>query len=379
MITIDDKKITDIILDEKNVVKIQDETTLKVLWEKVEPIEPDYFYIESLGDGNTVSVINVGNGNTDNVTPTLEYSTDKNTWNTITFDWTSGTHTTKLPVKLNTGGKMYFRNDTRLFSNSSSKYISFSSTVSSNVGGDIRTLSNYLDVGNETTPQSYMFYRLFNSNKYIVDASNLRLPYTTLANNCYKSMFDGCTSLTTSPTLPATTLADFCYYGMFRDCTSLTSAPALPSTTLKGRCYYNMFRGCTKLTSAPTLPSTTLAVSCYDSMFYGCTSLTSAPALPATTLASYCYYNMFRDCTKLTSAPELPATTLADYCYYTMFDGCTKLNSLTVYANNISATNCTTDWLYGVSSTGTFRNLGSATYTTNSPSGIPSGWTEVKN
>ena len=391
----------------------------------------NYFYIESLGDGNTVSVINVGNGNTDKVTPTLEYSKDKNTWNTITFDWTSGTHTTELPVKLNTGGKMYFRNDTRLFSNSSSKYISFSSSVSSNVGGDIRTLSNYLDVDNETKPQSYMFYYLFYNNKYIVDASNLKLPYTTLESNCYKSMFDGCTSLTTSPTLPATTLADFCYYGMFRDCTSLTSAPTLPSTTLKGRCYYNMFRGCTKLTSAPTLPSTTLAVSCYDSMFYGCTSLTSAPALPATTLASYCYYNMFRDCTKLTSAPELPATTLADYCYYTMFQGCTsltvapelpattladycyytmfqgctsltsapelpattladycyykmfqgctKLNSLTVYANNISATNCTTDWLYGVSSTGTFRNLGSATYTTNSPSGIPSGWTEVKN
>ena len=391
----------------------------------------NYFYIESLGDGNTVSVINVGNGNTDKVTPTLEYSKDKNTWNTITFDWASGTHTTELPVKLNTGGKMYFRNDTRLFSNSSSKYISFSSTVSSNVGGDIRTLSNYLDVGNETTPQSYMFINLFYENKYIVDASNLRLPYTTLANNCYKSMFDGCTSLTTSPTLPATTLADFCYYSMFRDCTSLTSAPTLPSTTLKGRCYYNMFRGCTKLTSAPTLPSTTLAVSCYDSMFYGCTSLTSAPALPATTLASYCYYNMFRDCTKLTSAPELPATTLADYCYYTMFqgctsltvapelpattladycyytmfqgctsltsapelpattlanycyksmfDGCTKLNSLTVYANNISATNCTTDWLYGVASTGTFRNLGSATYEKDSPSGIPSGWTVVKN
>ena len=34
MITIDDKKITDIILDEKNVVKIQDATTLDVIWVK---------------------------------------------------------------------------------------------------------------------------------------------------------------------------------------------------------------------------------------------------------------------------------------------------------------------------------------------------------
>ena len=34
MITIDDKKITDFTLDDKNVVKIQDATTLKVLWVK---------------------------------------------------------------------------------------------------------------------------------------------------------------------------------------------------------------------------------------------------------------------------------------------------------------------------------------------------------
>ena len=34
MITIDYKKITDFTLDEKNVVKIQDATTLKVLWVK---------------------------------------------------------------------------------------------------------------------------------------------------------------------------------------------------------------------------------------------------------------------------------------------------------------------------------------------------------
>ena len=38
MITIDDKNVNDITLDNKNVVKIQDETTLKVLWEKVEPV-----------------------------------------------------------------------------------------------------------------------------------------------------------------------------------------------------------------------------------------------------------------------------------------------------------------------------------------------------
>ena len=297
-------------------------------WTEVKPVVgPDYLYIESLGDGNTISVVNQGNGNTDNVTPTLEYSTDKNTWNIITFDWTSGTHTTELPVKLNTGEKMYFRNDTGKFSNNYDKYITFSSTVSSNVGGDIRTLSNYLNVDNETRPQRYMFYSLFVSNKKIIDASNLRLPYTTLASSCYGHMFYGCTSLTTAPTLPATTLAN----------------------------------------------------NCYGQMFYDCTSLTTAPALPATTLASACYSNMFFNCSKLTSAPELPATTFADYCYHSMFKGCSSLNSITVYADDISANSCTNNWLYGVASTGTFNNYGSATYKVNSASGIPTGWTEVKN
>ena len=34
MITIDDKNVIDILIDNKNVVKIQDETTLDVIWEK---------------------------------------------------------------------------------------------------------------------------------------------------------------------------------------------------------------------------------------------------------------------------------------------------------------------------------------------------------
>ena len=34
---------------------------------------------------------------------------------------------------------------------------------------------------------------------------------------------------------------------MFRDCTSLTQAPALPATTLASNCYDSMFRDCTSL------------------------------------------------------------------------------------------------------------------------------------
>ena len=320
-------KNTTIRLGDRNIVKIKIGDS--VIWQKTtEPVvEPDYFYIESLGDGNTISVVNKGNGNTDNVTPTLEYSTDKNTWNTITFDWASGEHTTELPVTLNTGEKMYFRNDTHLFSNSISKYISFSLSVSSNVGGDIRTLSNYLNVDSETTPQTSMFQRLFYYNEYIVDASNLRLPYTTLADYCYSNMFKNCTSLTTAPTLPATTLASDCYSSMFGGCNKLTVAPELSATTLAFECYESMFKGCKSLTTAPTLPATTLARFCYQYMFQNCTSLTTAPELPATTLVGYCYESMFEGCTSLVNAPALPATTLTDFCYDSMFEGCKSLTT----------------------------------------------------
>ena len=396
-------KNTTIRLGGRNIVKVKLGDV--VIWQKTtEPVVgPDYFYIESLGDGNTISVINMKSDYTFVVTPTLEYSTDKNTWNTITFDWKyTGTYTTELPVKLNTGEKMYFRNDTRKFSEDKN-YISFSPSVSSNVGGDIRTLSNYLDVNSETKPQEYMFYNLFYNNKKIVDASNLKLPYTTLAyycyyqmfsdctslttapelpvttlaSGCYNSMFSGCTSLTSAPELPATTLANDCYHYMFSGCTSLTSAPELPATTLEGYCYSSMFSGCTSLTTAPVLPSTTLESSCYSSMFRNCTSLTSAPELPATTLERYCYSSVFEGCTSLTTAPALPATTLASNCYDNMFNGCSSLNKILVYANSGTTSGNIDNWLNGVAASGTFYNVGGETYTKDSTSGIPTGWSEV--
>ena len=53
--------------------------------------------------------------------------------------------------------------------------------------------------------------------------------------------------------LPATTLAQNCYNSMFRDCTGLTAAPALPATTLEQYCYNSMFSGCTHLVAITCL------------------------------------------------------------------------------------------------------------------------------
>ncbi len=305
----------------------------------------------------------------------------------------------------------------------------FSATGNFNVQGNAMSLlyGNNFKGQTDLTGKNYAFYELFSNNTKVINAEKLSLPATTLASQCYRSMFDGCTSLATAPELPATTLATSCYYNMFRGCTALTTAPELSATTLATGCYCNMFQGCTGLTVAPELPATTLALTCYSGMFQGCTSLTTVPELPATTLldACYaymfsgctslttapelpaatlawncyqsmfngctslttapelpvstlegsCYQSMFSGCTSLTTAPELPATTLVSQCYQYMFDGCTSLSNVKCLATDISANNCTGNWLRNVSSTGTFIKNTSMTSWATGVSGIPTGWT----
>ena len=248
-------------------------------------------------------------------------------------------------------------------------------TAQVKVYGNIMSLINENDFATATTlTAESAFRRLFCGNSTLTDASGLLLPAITLTDYCYFAMFQECTSLTAAPTLPATTLAEVCYASMFEGCTSLVTAPALPATTLAEECYYGMFYGCTSLTTAPVLPATALANSCYNTMFYECTSLTAAPELPATTLANYCYNYMFSGCTGLTTAPTLPATTLVEGCYNSMFKECTNLSSVTCMATNITASDCTTEWLDGVAATGTFTKASGATWPT-SVDGIPDGWT----
>lgn len=167
------------------------------------------------------------------------------------------------------------------------------------------------------------------------------------------------------------------FMGLFYNCANITSTEnlILPAPTLAPNCYRSMFEGCEGLTTAPALPATTLADSCYYFMFGRCTSLTTAPELPATTLAQSCYWRMFDGCTNLTTAPALPATTLTNACYKDMFKNCTNLNYIKCLATDISATNCTANWVSGVSSTGTFVKAASMSSWATGTGGIPDGWT----
>ena len=342
---------------------------------------------------------------------TIEYSVNGGEW--TSFTPTENVRFVEIPV--NAGDTIQFRGDNAGYSGEYEEegetymYINCFLPGENNpplytIEGNIMSLVNSTGFSAVTElTQAFAFYNLFYNCETLISAKNLRLPATTLANYCYESMFEYCTSLTTPPELPATALTDGCYNSMFYNCTSLTTAPALPATALTERCYGSMFSKCTSLVTAPSLPATTLAnycyqqmfngcaslttvpadylpattlaTYCYQGMFNGCTSLTTAPELPATTLTTYCYQNMFNGCTSLTTAPALPATTLANYCYQQMFRNCTSLNYIKCLATNISASNCTTNWVNGVAASGTFVKNPNMTGWTTSTSGIPSGWT----
>ena len=96
---------------------------------------------------------------------------------------------------------------------------------------------------------SYSFINFLKEHINLTDASELIIPMLKCQDSCFKSMFEGCSSLTGVPELPATTLADKCYRNMFKDCTSLEVAPYLQVETLAaGKGYYQqMFMGCTSL------------------------------------------------------------------------------------------------------------------------------------
>ena len=289
------------------------------VWKKYEYVETPNPYLSFIGNEDfTLKTKNT----TANWNGTLEYSTDTTTWKTWNGSEISSAN-----------GLLYLRGigNTVITANSHSagdyRFV-FTGTDSLKVSceGNIENLLDYNKVlaGEHPTMNYGCFRSLFQGQTTLVSAPELLA--TTVIEYCYTDMFYGCSSLITPPSiLPATTLTNYCYQQMFYNCTSLTTVPELPATTLADYCYSNMFYGCTSLTTPPELPATTLANYCYYSMFYNCTSLTTVPNLPATTLAYYCYANMFYNCRSLTSIPKLRATKLYDHCYYSMFFACVKI------------------------------------------------------
>ena len=290
-------------------------------------LEKTYFYIEDISGSDNTLTITKKNANA----PTIEVfcSTDQVNWESM-----GETDTIPITATVPADKKLYLKAVTNGWcdENDSTYCNRFLISDNCNVGGNIMSLlygDNF--IGKNVFPDNSkrVFSHLFaqwsgDPEPPIVNAEDLILPAVVLNNNCYEDMFSSCDNLLTTPKLPAITLANYCYSGMFYHCTSLTTPPQLPATELVWGCYANMF--------------------------WGCTSLTQTPSLPTKILKGYCYSGMFSDCS--------------------------SLNEVTVFADDISATNCLGSWLSNVAATGDFYNNGSAVYTVDSPSGIPQGWTE---
>ena len=360
------------------------------------------FYVQADYDtiGGCIVVIHQNN---------LEYNVNEEGWQKYTID---------SEIEIPKGQKVYFRSTATINGwGGSSRFYCYSPGSDKtqkdghfSIGGNIASLivgDDYPALGSQGLTGDWTFNECFSGHKNLIDASELILPMLTCKTGCYKAMFSGCTSLTAIPELPATTLANSCYERMFEGCTSLAYIPydyTLPAVSLPASCYKSMFKGCAELVSAPAISATSVGESACEAMFYecaalttvqgltvsdvskkgcyqmflGCISLTSALGitLSAPTLNEACYYSMFEGCTSLASAPDLPASTLVKNCYNRMFYGCALLNSVRCMATSgINTNGSTSNWLYGVAATGTFTQSVSASWTRNSASGIPVGWT----
>ena len=113
---------------------------------------------------------------------------------------------------------------------------------------------------------------------------------------------------------------------------------------------------------------------CFNHLFISQKSLSQMPLIPpVTSMQAYCLNNSFNN-TGIAKA-EIPDTALVDNCYHSMFLYCTQLKEIRVHFTAWHE-NATTNWVNGVSPTGTFYKP-AALPEEYGISRIPEGWTVV--
>lgn len=207
------------------------------------PMTNEYFYVEPLSDNTQFAINSIDGAPTLN----LEYSLDGKTWQS--WDYASNN------ITANTNERVYLRGqneewstivgeDENDFSNYHYNNIISLSNEQFNIGG---RLSSLFTGNEEETDKSIIMSAIF-YNSMCRDASKLIVP----KNAKLSYAFSECSSLISAPRrLSDSILHVNQYKSMFEGCTSLTNAPQLPATTLAARCYYRLFYGCTSLTDAP--------------------------------------------------------------------------------------------------------------------------------
>ena len=131
-------------------------------------------------------------------------------------EWTTGIgHQT---ITLSSGDTVRFKHLT----NTSYPGMFSGNTMSFNVYGNIESMEygdNFSGVTSVKLTSAFTSY--FSGSTGLVSAEHLELPAEEVPENCYKQMFKGCTSLTTSPELNADTVKSGGYNSLFYGCSSL--------------------------------------------------------------------------------------------------------------------------------------------------------------
>jgi hypothetical protein len=228
--------------------------------------ELEYLTFNILEDGD-ITITNKTNG--EGIRLDLQYKLNDNDWEniqleTITDDYNDTTYYVQT-LNLNQGDTIKFRGDNILtdggYYDDNDEYLNrnniyFSGSAKFNVSGKIESLLSKDCNSNNIKRRSFEY--LFEG-CHVIDTSELILT-SEVREDTYSGMMAGCFDLVYGPqVLPAKNLYTECYRGMFENCTSLIQAPEIKAELLANSCCYCMFSGCTSLTQAPELPATTLA------------------------------------------------------------------------------------------------------------------------
>lgn len=225
---------------------------------KIDPALEKYFTIEATQNGTKVYFRQSSYAVDDGLDPlTVEVSTDDgNTWASLTASPADGDNPVAV-IPLDEGERALIRGKNEAYgyySESEGDYIdncNFYADKPCYVYGNIMSLVGGNDFSRLRKVSDCAFAFFFSDYNGVIDASwvlskdgeSLSLPATTLAENCYRSMFYNCTSLVQAPELPATTLAPYCYEFMFGSCTSLNYIKALFTTTPSDNYTYGWVSG----------------------------------------------------------------------------------------------------------------------------------------
>lgn len=182
--------------------------------------------------------------------------------------------------------------------NRSSDDIAFADSAFKNAfkGMDLYDISSLLFPRNAT---NYMYESMFENCASLTYIPKYVSNY--IGNYSYKNAYKG-SGIDHTPLFDNVQMIGVgAFEGCFSNCQNLVIVEKLPYETLTQGCYKSMFANCKALVKVDNylLPSTSLANNCYESMFEGCISLGTPMYLNATILKQECYKSMFKDCVNI--------------------------------------------------------------------------------